>query len=53
MIYLQKFLTNIIGLGTGYIAASIWLANDERYLNALPIVFLCIALKYFLNEMNE
>ena len=49
---LQKLLNRIIGFCSGYIAASMWIGNDKPYFNLIPVVFLCITMKFILNEKN-
>ena len=50
---LQNILTNIIAMASGCITASIWINEDNRYIKALPVIFIALAIKAALYDFNN
>jgi hypothetical protein len=50
---LQIILSKIIALASGYAAASIWIVEDNSYINVLPIILLALSIKVGLRDLND
>ena len=50
---IQNILSKIIAIASGYIVASIWITEDNSYINALPIILLALSVKVALYDLNK
>ena len=50
---LQDFLSKLIALASGYIAASIWIVEDNSYIKAIPFVLLILSIKLVIYDINN
>ena len=50
---LQNFLSKLIALASGYIAASIWIVEDNSYIKAIPFVLLILSIKLVIYDINN